>query len=156
MPKPILKFIGIESSEYEQAIQLRYHLFYQEHGIALEAIASPQEKLHQHLVLVDDTGQVLAYGQLGQNSTDEFQIYQMVVEPAVQRQGLGRLILQTLVETAIEQGAQRVVLHARVTKVPFYQRSRFVSVGEVFPSVQTGVPHIKMEWDTGQDCDRST
>ena len=143
--KTILKFVGMDSAEYAQAAQLRHLLFYQEHDIALEAIASPQEKHYQHLALVNDRGQVLAYGQLGQNSRGEFQIYQMVVTPEHQRQGLGRQILETLVDRAIAQGAQRVVLHARVTKVPFYQRSGFVSIGETFPSVQTGVPHIKME-----------
>lgn len=95
--------------------------------------------------MVDDqTQKVLAYGQLGQNSLNEFQIYQMVVEPAYQRQGLGRQILATLVDRAIAQGTQRIVLHARITKVPFYARSGFTTIGEVFPSPQTGVPHIKM------------
>lgn len=143
-----LKFIGIDSFEYAQAIQLRHQLFYQEHGIELGAIASPQEHLHQHLALVDEhTQKVLAYGQLAQNSADECQIYQMVVDPHYQRQGLGRQILETLVDRAIAQGATRVVLHARVTKIPFYERSGFAPVGNIFPSVQTGVPHIKMFLD---------
>ena len=139
-----LRFIGIDSSEYDQALQLRYQLFYQEHSISLETIASSQEKKYQHLALVNAKEQVLAYGQLGQNNVDEFQIYQMVVEPRHQRQGFGRQILETLVDRAITQGAQRLVLHARVTKVRFYERSGFVTTGEVFPSPQTGVPHIKM------------
>lgn len=40
----ILMFIEIESPEYAQALQLRYRLFYQEHGIAIEAIASPKKR----------------------------------------------------------------------------------------------------------------
>lgn len=145
MTKPTLKFVGIDSSEYTQALQLRYRLFYQDHGIEIGAIASPQEHHRQHLALVDEpTRQVRAYGQLAQNSPDECQIYQMVVEPCFQRQGLGRQILETLVERAIAQGAKRIVLHARVSKVPFYERSGFVTFGEIFPSPQTGVSHIKM------------
>ncbi|MEM9214792.1 MAG: GNAT family N-acetyltransferase [Cyanobacteria bacterium P01_F01_bin.150] len=140
-----LKLIEIDSPEYAQALQLRYRLFYKVHGIAFDTIASPQEKHHQHLALVDEqTNQLLAYGQLGQNSPNEFQIYQMVVEPSYQMQGLGRRILETLVERAIAQGAIHLVLHARVTKVGFYQRSGFTAIGKVFPSPQTGVPHIKM------------
>lgn len=148
-----LRFIGINSSEYDQALRLRYQLFYQEHGIDLEAIRtadrqahnSPTEPPHQHLALTDkDTGQVLAYGQLGQNGPDEFQVYQMVVDPKYQRQGLGRQILATLVDRAIAQGATHVVLHARVSKMQFYEKSGFEPTGDVFPSPQTRVPHIKM------------
>lgn len=141
-----LKFVEYGSPEYHQAAQLRYRLFYQEHGIPFEAIFEPQEEQDLHLVITaNPENHVLAYGRLGQNSSDEFHIYQMVVEPEYQKKGLGTLILQALSEVAIHQGAGLLVLNARVTKAQFYQRSGFEPIGEVFASSSTGVPHIKMQ-----------
>jgi GNAT superfamily N-acetyltransferase len=86
----------------------------------------------------------LAYGRLSQKSINKFQIYQMAVEPKYQRIGLGKLILQALIEAAISQGARFLILNARVTQVPFYKKSGFETTGKVFPSLSTGVSHIKM------------
>ena len=141
-----LKFVEYGTLEYQQAAQVRYRLFYQEHGIPFESIFDPQEKQNLHLVITNKTQhQVLAYGRLDRKSSDEFQICQMVVEPEYQRQGLGTLILSQLTQVAINQGASLVILNARVTKVHFYQKYGFETIGEVFASSSTGVPHIKMQ-----------
>ena len=140
-----LKFIHYGSNEYYQAAQLRYRLFYQEHNIPFESIFNSYEEQNLHLAITTSIeNHILAYGCLAWKSSDEFQISQMVVEPKCQRQGLGGLILQTLIEQANDRGASLVVLNARVTKVPFYQRYGFETIGEVFPSSSTGVAHIQM------------
>lgn len=141
-----LKFIDYGSDEYHQAARLRYRLFYQEHNIVFESIFEPQEKQDLHLAITTNTENiVLAYGRLGKNSFDEFQIYQMVVIPECQGHGLGMRILQALIEVAVEQGASLLTLNARTTKVLFYQKAGFETIGEVFASKTTGVPHIKMQ-----------
>jgi predicted GNAT family N-acyltransferase len=140
-----LTLVEYGSDEYLQAAQLRYHLFYQEHNVLFESIFDPQEKQDLHLAIVANSGnRVLAYGRLGQNNFDEFQIYQMVVVPECQGQKLGMRILQALTERAIERGASRLVLNARVTKMQFYQKFGFKIIGGVFASSMTGVPHVKM------------
>ncbi len=139
-----LRFIRHGSKEYYQAAQLRYRLFYQEHNIPFESIFESREEQDLHLVITTNQEKyVLAYGRLGKKSCDEFQIYQMVVEPKYQGQGLGREILQVLIEAATAQGASLVTLNARVTKMPFYQKSGFEAVGEVFASSSTGIAHIQ-------------
>jgi predicted GNAT family N-acyltransferase len=141
-----LKLIEYGSEEYYQAAILRYHLFYRQHNISLESIFNPQEKQDLHLAIITNSGnRVMAYGRLGQNSTDEFQIYQMVVVPECQGKKLGTRILQALTEIAISRGAGHLILNARITKVGFYQKFGFESVGKIFPSLMTGVPHIKMQ-----------
>lgn len=140
-----LKFVEYGSSEYQKAARLRYRLFYQEHGIQFASIFDPQEKQSLHLVIKADTDWVLAYGRLDRKSFDEFQIYQMVVEPKYHRQGLGTTILQTLITIATNRGASIIVLNARVAKMQFYEKHGFQSIGEVFASASTGVPHIKMQ-----------
>jgi predicted GNAT family N-acyltransferase len=145
-PTDRLKSIEYGSEAYNQAAQLRYELFYREHNIPFESIFDPQEAEDLHLAITANSDdRVLAYGRLGQNQPDEFQIYQMVVLPAYQGRGLGKRLLQGLMEAAIEREADIVVLNARVTKMPFYQKSGFTPVGAVFASSMTGVPHIKMQ-----------
>ena len=131
------------SAAYREAARLRHRLFYQEHGIPLEAMAAARGAYHAAL-LHPLSRAVLAYGYLEQNSPDEFQIYQMVVHPDCQSQGLGRRLLGALGREACHRGALTLMLHARTTKLGFYQRSWFVATGAVFPSSVTGVPHIKM------------
>ena len=141
-----LKFVEYYSPEYRQAARLRYRLFYQEHNIPYQSIFEPQEPQSQHLVITKQKKhQVLAYGRLDRKSFDKFQICQMVVEPEYQRQGLGTMILLKLTKVATNQGANLVVLNARVAKMQFYQRYGFEPIGEMFPSSSTGVPHIKMQ-----------
>ena len=146
MHKISLKFVSYLSPEYYQAASLRYRLFFQEHAIPFASLFDAREKRDWHLVVTTDSdNQVLAYGRLSQKTSDLFQIYQMVVEPDYQKQGLGTQILQTLVELAIAEGAKKLILHARVSKIDFYRRFGFKPVGEIFPSPSTGVPHITME-----------
>ncbi|MEL6225322.1 MAG: GNAT family N-acetyltransferase [Cyanobacteria bacterium J06627_8] len=145
-----LKAIDYSGDDYYQAAQLRYELFYKVHNISFDAIFDSSEATDQHFAIVaPSTNQVLAYGRLGQNKPHEFQIYQMVVRPDCQGQGLGKQLLDGLTDAAIRQGAMRIVLLARVTKQGFYQRSGFEPVGEVFPSAMTGVPHITMQKTVG-------
>jgi predicted GNAT family N-acyltransferase len=144
----IIKLEQIEygSDRYHQAAQLRYRLFYQEHNIPLAAIFDPKEAQDWHLaILASPDRRVLAYGRLSQNCASEFQIYQMVVEPTYQGCGLGKSILQALIELAVEQGAKRVILNARVEKAGFYQKHGFQVIGEMFASSMTGIPHVRMQ-----------
>ena len=141
-----LKFIKYGSDEYYKAAKLRYKLFYQQHNIPFNSIFSAKEEQDTHAVIIHPkTQHILAYGRLSQNSLNEFQICQMVVKPEYQRQGLGTRILIALVDLAIDRGATLLVLNARVTKVKFYQKYGFKTTGEVFASLETNVPHIKMQ-----------
>jgi predicted GNAT family N-acyltransferase len=146
-----LQIIEYGSDEYHQAARLRYLLFYQPHHLPFDSIFDPQEADDLHVAIATNPGdRVLAYGRLGQNSANEFKIYQMVVAPEYQRQGLGMRILQALTQEAIARGANLVILNARIAKVPFYQKFGFETVGEVFPSSMTGEPHIKMQKRIGR------
>jgi predicted GNAT family N-acyltransferase len=140
------KLIEYGSPEYQQAAHLRYRLFYQAHSIPFAAIFDLREQQDLHLAITEhSTQRVLAYGRLGQTSSNQFQIYQMVVEPECQGQGLGKTILQALTEAAIQRGASLLTLNARVAQMQFYQKLGFQPVGEMFPSSMTGIPHIKMQ-----------
>jgi GNAT superfamily N-acetyltransferase len=115
-----LKSIKYGSPEYYQAARLRYRLFYQEHGIPFEVIFDPQEEQDLHFVITaHPDNHVLAYSRLRLKSRELFQIYQMVVEPEYQAQGLGTRLLKVLIEAASHQGAGLLVLDARLAQARF-------------------------------------
>jgi predicted GNAT family N-acyltransferase len=141
-----IRTIEYRSPLYQQAAQLRYQLFYQEHNIPFDSISDETESQDTHVAIVNCVeDRVIAYGRLVQNYPEESQIYQMVVDPAYQKQGFGTQLLQTLTEIALNRGSHRIILHARVAKAGFYEKLGFTAIEDVFASPTTGVPHIKME-----------
>ncbi len=137
-----LEFVVYGSEAYWAAAKLRYRLFYQPHGIA-ESIVQPSEDAQDLHVVMQQNGSVLAYGRLSQ-AGNNFQIYQMAVEPTWQGQGLGRRVLQSLVNEARQRGGRSLSLNARVNPAGFYEKQGFQSIGGIFASRATGLPHISM------------
>lgn len=146
-----VRFIEHGSAAYTAAAKLRYRVFYQPNGCD-EVITQTQDDAQDcHVAILQTDGPesdaVVAYGRLAQSqeTPEHFSLQQMVVEPAWQGKGLGTLLIQILMERAKQLGATYVSLNARVPQTGFYERQGFQAVGEVFPSVATGVDHIKME-----------
>jgi predicted GNAT family N-acyltransferase len=66
----------------------------------------------------------------------------MAVLEAHRRHGIGRLLLERLVEAARERGHAEVLLSAQVHAVGFYQRHGFETLGEVYE--EAGIAHRAM------------
>ena len=140
----LLQLIDYGSEAYLAAAKLRYRLFYEPHGLDESIVQTGKDAEDCHVAVIEQDGQVLAYGRLAQTG-EHFSIYQMVVEPAWQGQGLGTQVLQALVAVAEQRGAKSVSLNAKVSQQGFYERHGFERMSAVFASVTTGVPHVKME-----------
>ena len=94
-------------------------------------------------LMIQDMGEALAVGRLHLNSPEEAQVRYMAVDPAHQRAGLGRKLLQGLEKRARSQGVKRIVLNSRANAVGFYTRQGYEVVGPgetLFGEIQ----HIKM------------
>jgi predicted GNAT family N-acyltransferase len=78
------------------------------------------------------TARLLADGHIGR----------MAVMQPWRGRGVGRSLLETLMNTARERGLEAVFLHAQVEAIPFYERSGFVAEGDVF--MDAGIPHRTM------------
>jgi predicted GNAT family N-acyltransferase len=137
-----VKFIQPSDPEYRSMCNLRYRVFFEAHQLPFNILFDDQEASSLHAVIPHQL-QVVACGRLTPSKTGIYQVSQMAVDPAWQRQGLGRAILLALIEQAVE--AHTLVLHARLAAVPFYQQFGFVPTGEIFASTKTGVPHIEMQ-----------
>ena len=138
-----IKEINKGDDLYKQAQKLRYELFFREHGLPWEILNDENERHSTHVVVSHEQN-LIAYGRLSKLENREFQISQMVVSPSYQGQGNGTQLLLKLVAMAKSKGAKVISLNSRTTAISLYQNQGFQSVGKVFKSSSTGVPHIKM------------
>ncbi|MEN9521419.1 MAG: hypothetical protein RLZZ381_4007 [Cyanobacteriota bacterium] len=138
-----VELIKYKSQEFQQACQLRYELFFAEHGLPWHIVQDERQADYFHAAIVT-SGSVVAYGQLVPQDNRVYQISQMVVKPGYQGQNFGSRILLFLLDRAREEKAIALTLNARTTAVGFYQKFGFQTHGTQFPSSTTGVPHITM------------
>ena len=73
----------------------------------------------------------------------EGQLLQMAVEPNLQGQGVGRLLVEALLKAARERELQNIFCHSRYQVRQFYARLGFREVGPIFQEV--GLDHVRME-----------
>jgi predicted GNAT family N-acyltransferase len=139
----IVELIEYNSQEFQQACQLRYELFFAEHGLAWNVVQNKRQANYFHGAILRQNS-VVAYGQLVPQDNRVYQICQMVVKPGYQGQNYGSRILSFLIEKAQQEGAIALTLNARTTTIGFYQKFGFQTYGKQFPSSTTGIPHIAM------------
>jgi GNAT superfamily N-acetyltransferase len=93
-------------------------------------------------LVVDRAGRVLGTGTL---AGDE--IKRVFVDPAFQRQGLGRLLMQRLEETALAAAVTIVTLDASLPSRAFYDRLGYTTVEKASRTVEGGrrLDYFKMQ-----------
>ena len=74
---------------------------------------------------------------------------QLAVVPECQRQGIGKTLVEFAEALARKIGFRRMILHARETAVPFYEKLGYSRLGDQFEEV--AIPHWAMEkWLTNE------
>lgn len=87
--------------------------------------------LAHYLVVEHNNGQLLGYAGMW-IVLDEAHIMNIAITPAWQGQGLGKVLLQTMIARAIAQGAIRMTLEVRLsnqTARGLYQQLGFIAAG---------------------------
>lgn len=74
---------------------------------------------------------------------NEARIGRLAVVAAYRRCGVGTALLRHLAAYCAAAGARRIVLHAQVHAISFYQRLGFAVVSSLFE--EEGIPHCRME-----------
>jgi len=128
---------------YQDALALRYDVFFRPHGLPEHVTIDKREAASKHFAAIVD-GELVSYGRLTESEQGIFSISQMVTRPDRQGEGHGTLVLKRIIAYAVKKGAKRLSLNARVHCTAFYEKQGFVPDGEVFSSALTGIPHILM------------
>lgn len=129
------------SEDQERAYEIRRRVFLDEQRVPpeLEFDADDAHALHALAIVA---GEPVATGRLVVRG-DHAQIGRMAVLAEHRGHGVGRAILEELVRAASERGASRVILHAQVQAIGFYESLGFKAFGEVYD--EAGIPHRNME-----------
>ncbi|HJW10323.1 MAG TPA: YbgC/FadM family acyl-CoA thioesterase [Albitalea sp.] len=95
-----------------------------------------------HALAVNRFGLALATGRLLQHAPGVAKIGRMAVTQTMRASGVGRAVLDALMQAARKRGDHEVVLNAQLSAAPFYTRAGFTTRGAVFE--EAGIAHIEM------------
>ena len=138
--------ISVTSQLYEDAIELRYALFFKEFNLPKSVTADDLENTSLHIA-ASEGEELLAYGRLSPIEPGVFRISQIVVPKKHRHKGYAFRLLCKIIELGQSKGARTLRLHSQVSVRGLYRRLGFKEVGEVYRVKLTGVEHIKMEYD---------
>lgn len=122
----------------ETLYSIRNKVFTEEQGIAEDLVFDDSDDTATHFLVTNEyialgCGRLLPDGKIGR----------MAVLPEHRGQGLGRAMLDGIVEHARRSGYRRLYLHAQAQAAGFYEAAGFQPVGEPFE--EAGIPHSAME-----------
>lgn len=137
-----LKIIDHGTSEYKDMIKLRYAILRKPLGLEF----SPDDLEHEQndiLICYYDDGILEGCCLLTQVDNKEVRLRQMAVLQGLQRNGIGRALMQFAENIARDRCYSKICMHARKTAMGFYEKLGYQKVGHEFTEVN--LPHYKME-----------
>jgi predicted GNAT family N-acyltransferase len=119
---------------------LRYQVFVIEQKVPEEMEWDEFDGMAWHAIVTADnqtvgTGRLILDGHIAK-------IGRMAVQSLRRNQGIGKSILNALIQTAKEKGAQECILHAQTHAIAFYAKADFEPHGPIFD--EAGIPHVEM------------
>ena len=121
-----------------EAAAVRQEVFVREQGVPVDLDMDQHDIDALHIVVRDSEGIVVATARL----LDDGNIGRMAVIQKWRNQGIGRRMLETLFQVAMERGLDRVQLSAQVQARAFYEAAGFQAYGEAY--MDAGMAHIGM------------
>lgn len=137
-----LRVVAADSKErLERAWAIRRRVFIEEQHVP-EEIELDEDDARAFHALATIGAKAIGCGRYVGHGSDEIKIGRMAVLPEYRGRGIGREILQFLMDTARARGFHRAVLHAQLTAEGFYLKQGYEPVGQVFE--EAGIAHRAM------------
>lgn len=140
--------IRIEQTDFEKErdaiYAIREDVFIIEQAVPEEIEIDEHDPVARHVLAYVDgravgTGRITAEGRIGR----------MAVLAEYRGRGVGRAILDALIDIGSARGAQRLFLSAQCHAIPFYEKAGFVADGPVYD--EAGIDHRRMELARGRN-----
>ena len=133
-----IHLVAYDAAHSPHIQQIRERVFIQEQGVPLELeFDGLDEVALQLLVMVD--GQYVGTGRM----LDDGHIGRIAILKEFRGLGLGKKMVQALVDEAARLGYPRVYLGAQTQALGFYSKLGFTPYGEEF--MDAGIAHLSME-----------
>jgi len=137
-----LRWIDHLSPAYALAVALRHDTLRKPLGLEFTEAQLASESGSFHLTAWEEDV-LLGTLLLTPLEGGSIQMRQVAVDDRKQGLGIGRLMVVESEAEAARRGFTRMMLHARDTAIPFYERLGYESVGDEF--IEVGVRHQEME-----------
>lgn len=123
------------------AFAVRQKVFIQEQGVPEELELDEFDPEAIHALAIEES-QCIGTGRLVSIGGLQGQIGRMAVLSDFRNAGVGRAILERLIEHARSVGMMNLILHSQVAAIPFYEKHGFKAQGDIYDEV--GIPHRNM------------
>jgi predicted GNAT family N-acyltransferase len=121
------------------AMAVRERVFIIEQGVPATIERDARDPGCRHVVAFGPQGEPIGTGRLLPGKKDEGHIGRMAVMPEWRGKGVGRALLERLLELA---GPQTLALHSQSHAMDFYRPFGFVAQGDEY--LEAGIPHVTM------------
>lgn len=151
MNDPIhIRQIAYGSGEYDESLRLRNEVLRRPLGmeIANDDLSGDLAALHVGAFAGERLVGILL---LRTKSIGVLQMKQVAVDESLRGRSVGRRMVEYAETLAVAQGYAEIMLHARETAVPFYERLGYVREAERFEEI--GIPHYVMSKKLGHRTD---
>ena len=125
----------------QEAFSIRKHVFIQEQGVPEEMEVDEHDLSAQHALAYVDS-QCIGTARLVSLTGNIGRIGRMAVLLKHRRQGIGRQLLNALLDLSKSQGITQLELHAQLSAIPFYEQSGFIARGDIYD--EAGIAHRDM------------
>ena len=139
------KMIDIEfgSSRYNELVELRYKILLQPLGLKFLDSFRPEEARYLHIGCVEMLDNKLVGGlMLAPVDDSTIRLMQVAVDTIYQGEGIGRELVKYAEKRAKEAGYSKIVMHATLFVVDFYEKMGYRAEGVVFE--EQGITFLKM------------
>jgi predicted GNAT family N-acyltransferase len=140
-PKHTIKHIQYGTEEYRSEIALRQRILREPLGLAYteEQLYAEREEIRFGLFIADELRGCLLLKRVDGTT---LQMRQVAIDASLQGKGLGRALVVEAERYAFENGYKNIILHARETVIPFYEKSGYCCISGQY--IEVGIPHRTM------------
>lgn len=141
----MIRFIDIEfgSSRYKELLELRYKILLQPLGLKFLDSYREEEASFLHVGCIENSTDELIGGLiLVPIDHEEIRVMQVAVDTIHQGEGIGRKLIEHTENIAKEIGYERLVMHAMLSVVGFYEKLGFKQDSDLFE--EKGISFVRM------------
>ncbi|MCI5544340.1 MAG: GNAT family N-acetyltransferase [Azospirillum sp.] len=142
------KMIDIDfgSARYDELVELRYKVLLEPLGLKFLDSYRQKEIGYLHIGCVESLDDKLVGGLMMVPLNDkEIRMMQVAVDGKYQREGIGHQMIAYAEKRAKEAGYSRLIMHAMLSVVHFYEKLGFRAEGDIFE--ENGITFAKMVKD---------